>query len=144
MSGSIVLGLDVPADPARVYEILSTTEGQRGFWTADCEVSAGNARFGFAEAPVDLVATVSTVPGKLVRMTVTSGFPFWVGSTWEWELSGPARAQSGTGVLFRHHGFEDGYPETDLAHTAQAWAMITDRLGKFATSGEPQPFFAAA
>jgi len=30
-----------------VFEILSTTQGQRGFWTADGEVSGDHARFGF-------------------------------------------------------------------------------------------------
>ena len=141
MDRSIVLAADVEADPARVFEILSTTEGQRGFWTADCEVSDGHARFGFPQAPVDLVTDVTTEPGRLVRMRVTTGFPFWEGSIWEWQLGDAARAQTGTGVLFRHYGFGDGYPEIELAHTAQAWAMITERLANYADSGTPQPYF---
>jgi uncharacterized protein YndB with AHSA1/START domain len=144
MNNAIVLAVDVQADPAQVFEMLSTTEGQRAFWTADCEVSDSSARFGFPAAPADLIATVSAEPGKLVRMTVTSGFPFWEGSTWEWELSGPARADSGTGVLFRHYGFGTGYPEIDLAHTAQTWALIMDRLAAFANTGKPAPLFPAS
>ncbi|WP_186762974.1 hypothetical protein [Lentzea tibetensis] len=46
------------------------------------------------------------------------GFPFWEGSTWEWELGEPARTESGTGVLFRHYGFGDGYAGIDLGHGA--------------------------
>jgi hypothetical protein len=42
--------LDVDADPSRVTEIRSTRQGQHAFWTADCDVSAGPARFGFAQA----------------------------------------------------------------------------------------------
>jgi len=141
MSRSITLAVDIDADPAAIVEILSTTEGQRGFWTADCDVSADHARFGFAAAPVDLETDVTTEPGKLVRMHVTSGFPFWEGSTWEWEVGEATRAETGTGVLFRHYGFGDGYPETDLGHTAQTWALILDRLAKYATTGTPQPFF---
>jgi len=144
MDRSITLAVDVPTDAARIFEIVSTTEGQRAFWTADCDVSAGRARFGFAQAPVDLEADVTTEPDKLVRMHVTSGFPFWEGSTWEWELGPAARAEGGTGVLFRHHGFGAGYPEIDLGHTAQTWALILDRLARYATDGEPQPFFPAA
>src|SRR5215472_17304538 len=109
MDRSIILATDVDADRDRVFETLSTTEGQRGFWTADCEVSAGHARFDFPQAPVDLLAEVTTEPGKLVRMRVSSGFPFWQGSTWEWELGDAARGESGTGVLFRHYGFGEGY-----------------------------------
>jgi len=141
MTRSITLAVDVPADPASVFETLSTTEGQRAFWTADCEVSADQARFGFAAAPVDLEVTVSAEAGKLVRMHVTSGFPFWDGSTWEWELGAPARTETGTGVLFRHYGFGEGYPETDLGHTAHTWASILDRLVAYHATGTAQPFF---
>ena len=143
MDRAIILATDVGANPARVFEVLSTTQGQQCFWTADCEVSGSRARFGFPQAPVDLLADVATEPGKLVRMRVTSGFPFWEGSTWEWELGEAARAETGTGVLFRHHGFGEGYAEIDFAHTAQTWALILDRLARYLTSGTPQPFFPA-
>jgi len=53
------------------------------------------------------------------------------------------RTQTGTGVLFRHHGFAEGYPEIEFAHTAQVWAMILDRLTRDAETGTPQPFFPA-
>jgi hypothetical protein len=143
MGQSITLAVDVDADPGRLFEILTTTEGQRGFWTEDCDVSAGRARFGFPSTPVDLEVDVSADTGKIVRMHVTSGFPYWEGSTWEWELGTAQRADSGTGVLFRHYGFGEGYPEADLGHTAQTWAMVMDRLSKYAASGTPQPLMPA-
>ncbi|MEP6816488.1 MAG: hypothetical protein ABI873_13145 [Marmoricola sp.] len=143
MSNTISLAVDVEANTEHVFETLSTTEGQRAFWTADCEVSTDTARFGFAAAPVDLIASGTTEPGKLVRMTVTSGFPFWEGSTWEWEIGEATRAAAGTGVLFRHYGFGDGYAEIDLAHTAQTWALVLDRLASYVDTGTEQPFFPA-
>ena len=143
MDRSIILAADVEADRARVFEILSTTQGQQGFWTADCEVTQSHARFGFPQAPADLLTDVATEPGKLVRMRVTAGVPFWEGSTWEWEISQAARAAAGTGVLFRHYGFGEGYAEIDFAHTAQTWALILARLASYLTSGTPQPFFPA-
>lgn len=144
MDRSITLAVDVSADAARLFEILSTSDGQRAFWTADCDVSADHARFGFPQAPVDLETSVTLEPGKLVRMRVSSGFPFWEGSTWEWELGPATRAELGTGVLFRHSGFGEGYPEADLGHTAQTWAMILDRLAQYADGGAARPFFPAA
>ena len=144
MDRSIILAADVEADRGRVFEVLSTTEGQRAFWTADCDVSADRARFGFAQAPMDLVTDVVTEPGKLVRMRVTSGFPFWEGSTWEWELGEASRAATGTSVLFRHYSFGEGYAEIDLGHTAQTWAQILQRLAGYLATGIPQPFFPAA
>ena len=122
MSRTMTLAVDVTANPHRVFDILSSTEGQRAFWTADCEVSADRARFGFAQAPVDLLTDVTAEPGKLVRMRVTAGFPFWEGSTWEWELGPATRAASGTGRAVPALRFRRGYPETDLGHTAQTWA----------------------
>jgi uncharacterized protein YndB with AHSA1/START domain len=144
MSRSTVLSVDVAADPARVFEILSTTEGQRAFWTDDCEVSGDRGRFSFAASPVDLEVDVTTEPAKLVRMQVTSGFPFWEGSTWEWELGLATRAESGTNVLFRHYGFAEGYSEADHGHTAQTWALVLDRLARYVETGTPQPLFRAA
>jgi hypothetical protein len=47
-------------------------------------------------------------------------------------------------VLFRHYGFGAGYSEIDLAHTAQTWALVLDRLGTYANTGEPAPFFLEA
>ena len=82
MSHSIILGLNVDAPLERVFEILTLTEGQKSFWTEDCEVSSDHARFGFVEAPVDLEVSVKQEPNRLVQMKVTSGFPFWDGSTW--------------------------------------------------------------
>jgi uncharacterized protein YndB with AHSA1/START domain len=144
MTRTITLAVDVPADAARVFEILSTTDGQRAFWTADCDVTSDSARFGFPEAPVDLETTVTTEPEKLVRMRVTSGFAFWEGTTWEWELGPATRAGSGTGVLFRHYGFAEEYPEIELGHIAQTWAMIMARLVEHVETGAPVPFFPAA
>jgi len=144
MDPTIRLATDVDEDSSSVFAALSTTGGQRAFWTADCDVSADHARFGFRQSPADLVADVVTEPGRLVRMTVRTGFPYWQGSTWEWELTRPARAETGTGVLFRHYGFGDGYPEIELAHTAQTWALILQRLAGYLASGQPQPFFPAA
>jgi hypothetical protein len=144
MQRAITLAVDVAVDAARVQEVLTTTEGQAAFWTANCDVSEQHARFGFPGAPVDLNATVTVEAGKLVRMRVDSGFPFWQDSTWEWELSPAGRAEGGTSVLFRHYGFGDGYAEMDLGHTAQTWALIHDRLVRFLADGAPQPFFPAA
>lgn len=144
MERAITLATDVAADRSAVFELLSTTDGQRSFWTADCDVSSDRARFGFAVAPVDLETTVTAEAGKLVRMHVESGFPFWEGSTWEWELGDAQRAESGTSVLFRHYGFGDGYPEADLGYTAQTWALILERLGTVAATGEPAPYFPAS
>lgn len=141
MSHTIILGENVDAPRERVFEILTTTEGHRSFWTEDCDVSGDHARFGFVEAPVDLEVSVHSEPNTLVRMTVISGFPYWDGSTWEWELNKNGEEENSTTVIFRHYGFGEGIDENNVGGTAQTWAMSLDRLTKFIATGVAQPYF---
>ena len=143
MSHRIILATNVDAAPARVFEILSTTEGQRAFWTSDCEVAADHARFGFEEAPVDLTVSVRHEENRLVQMQVQSGFPNWVGSTWEWELTPNDDHANCTTVIFRHYDFGEGIEENDLGGTAQTWAMVLHHLAKYVATGMAQPYFTA-
>jgi hypothetical protein len=137
----IALAVTVEGSRRDVFNVLRTTEGQRAFWTTDCDVRDADARFGFLQAPVDLVVTVSLVEDALVSMTVTSGFPGWVGSTWQWSLSASPDDDDLTVVQFRHFGFESGHGEDAVAYTAQTWAMILERLARYMKSGVADPFF---
>jgi hypothetical protein len=138
----VALAANVKGRPSEVYDILRTTEGQKGFWTSDCELDEDHGRFSFVEAPVDLNVSISLVADELVRMKVDAGFPGWVGSTWEWSLRANPDSPDETSVQFRHYDFEEDYAEASVAFTAQSWAMILDRLARYATSGVPDPFFA--
>jgi hypothetical protein len=82
---------------------------------------------------------VEVVDGKSVHYSIESGFPFWNGSVFEWELGPALRAESGTNLIFRHRDFEDGYPETDLAFTSQTWALIQQTIKAYAEGGTPGP-----
>ncbi len=142
MTLRIALATTVGASRSKVYDVLRLTEGQRGFWTSDCELDDGHGRFGFLEAPVDLNVSISLVADELVRMKVESGFPGWNGSTWEWVLSSHHDEPGETNVQFRHYDFEPSYTESDMAYTAQSWAMILDRLAHYVKTGVADPFFA--
>ena len=137
----IALATTVDAEPSTVYDVLRTTAGQRAFWTTDCELDDLHGRFGFAQAPVDLSVAISLVANELVRMNVESGFPGWNGSTWEWSLHAHHDDASKTDVQFRHYDFEAGHGESEVAYTAQSWAMILERLARYLTSGVADPFF---
>lgn len=142
MALRIALATTVESPPSKVYDVLRSTDGQKAFWTSDCELDDHHGRFGFLEAPVDLNVSIALVADALVRMKVESGFPGWNGSTWEWALSAHHDAPERTHVQFRHYDFEPGYEESDLAYTAQSWAMILDHLARYVKSGVPDPFFA--
>jgi hypothetical protein len=141
MERRIALAATVSAPRTAVFEAIRSSEGQRSFWTSDCELTDTTGRFGFAQAPVDLNVTIATRRNELVSMTVSSGFPGWEGSTWSWSLSSDVEHPDVTAVQFRHVDFEDGYTEDALAFTAQSWAMILSHLVRFMESGVPMPFF---
>ena len=101
---------DRGASRSKVYDVLRLTEGQRGFWTSDCELDDGHGRFGFLEAPVDL--NVSDLTGRR-RAREDEGR---VGLS----RVGTGRRGSGcsvpittrrseTNVQFRHYDFESSY-----------------------------------
>ncbi len=135
----IVLAIDVDAEAKKLFDILTTTEGMAAVWTSDCDVDESSARFGFAGAPMDLECRVNVEDERLVRFTVDSGFPYWNGSLFEFELGPAAQAERGTNVLFRHRDFEDGFPEQDRGMVAQVWASILQALKAYAETGTPQP-----
>jgi hypothetical protein len=54
MDRATTLAIDVEAAPDRVFEILSSTDGQRGCWTSGCDVSPDRARFGSEGARLTL------------------------------------------------------------------------------------------
>jgi hypothetical protein len=137
----IALGATLNATRETVYAVLCSSEGQRSFWTSDCDLTDTTGRFGFAQAPVDLNVAIAKTPNESVSMNVTSGFPGWNGSTWSWSLSSDDENPHVTGVQFRHVDFESDYSEDALAYTAQSWAMILDHLARFMESGEAKPFF---
>jgi hypothetical protein len=140
MEYRISLAIRAEGPRRKVFDVLRTTQGHQAFWTTDCELTDVHGRFGFREAPLDLNVTVSLVEDELVSMTVTSGFPGWNGSTWQWALS-EAPDDDATIVQFRHFGFEPGHAEDAVGFTAQTWAMILERLARYIKSDAPDPFF---
>ena len=139
MSRTITLAVDVDADPTRVFEILSTTEGQRGVLDRGLRrVRTTAPGSGSPQAPVDLLVDVTTEPGKLVRMQVTSGFPFWEGSTWEWELGPATRAESGHRASCSvTTGSPTATPRPTSATPPRPGPMVLDRLARYVDTGHP-------
>ncbi|HEX6208351.1 MAG TPA: hypothetical protein VF058_08345, partial [Actinomycetota bacterium] len=57
MGREMMFAVDIEAEPAAVFEALSTEPGLESFWTSNCDArpEVGSvARFGFGKAPMDL------------------------------------------------------------------------------------------
>jgi uncharacterized protein YndB with AHSA1/START domain len=142
MAADILHAVEIEASPDKVYEAVSTKEGLASFWTSDCDADpevGSVARFRFPQAPVDQRMRVDALePGKRVAWMAQGDFPLWEGTSVSWKME---PSEAGTGLLFRHSGWSDGYPERDWAGVNWVWAQVVARLKGYAESGEPQPFF---
>jgi uncharacterized protein YndB with AHSA1/START domain len=136
----------VDADPEAVYDALATQEGLAGNWTdqlAVPEEPGEVARFGFGpdwakqlEVRIDALE-----PGRRIVWTPVGGFPGWVGTSIEWELT---RAEGGgTVVQFRHTGWPEDAADGEMAMCGYTWAMIIDRLAAQVADGRREPYFTA-
>jgi uncharacterized protein YndB with AHSA1/START domain len=142
MGCDVRLAVEIEAQPATVFEAITTHKGEAGFWTSDnqTEPKKGSvATFRFPEAPVPARMRVDELePGRRVAWSSLGDFPGWKGTPVTWDLE---EKDGKTHLMFRHVGFGDDYPEHDLASITWVWAMVLGRLKGYAETGTPQPFF---
>ncbi len=142
MTRDILLGIEIHADPATVFDPITTKDGLSSFWTSDtvAEPAVGSeARFGFPGAPVPLRMRVDELDRPTeVRWTCLGDFPFWEGTTVTWKL-GPEPEHGGTRLLFTQTGFPDEQPDWDHATIVHTWAAILERLKQLAETGTATP-----
>lgn len=107
---TIVQSTEISASPGKVYEAIKTTEGNRGWWTRDCEVGQAvgdRAVFRFDAGKTVMKFRVDALePGHLVEWTCTGheGNPEWQGTKVSFRLI-PTGA--GTRVDFAHTGWRE-------------------------------------
>jgi uncharacterized protein YndB with AHSA1/START domain len=143
MGREMMFAVDVGADPAAVFDAVSTQDGLRSFWTpdADAEPEVGSiARFGFEGAPVNLKMRIDRLePGSEVAWTCMGDFPHWGGTEVRWRMA-PNPDGPGTRVTFSHTGWPADQPEHDYASVSYTWAQVVARLHDVLESGRPDPY----
>lgn len=127
----------VSAPAARVYAAIATSEGNRGWWTADSTVDPRNskANFGFEKrAAVFHMRIDKLVPEREVVMTVTDGPPEWTGTTLRWRIEGDGQKSD---LRFTHGGWRE---LTDYcAGCNSMWGRLMYRLKDYVETGNPNP-----
>ena len=140
VSRSIVLAIDTAAEAAAVFRAISSRDGLAAFWTPTVGGSSSigeTLRFGFAEAPVELEMVVtSSEEGSLVDWECRGPWPNWGGTNVSWTL---ADSVTGSMVVFRHDGWEDGVADAELGSVALTWAMTLQSLRAYVETGVPAP-----
>ena len=128
----------IDADPAKVYAALSTSDGNRGWWTADSRVEqkvGGKAEFGFDKRGMVFRMSVDKLtPGKEVVMSCHGDHPEWDGTKLTWTI---ANDGDQTFVRFTHSGWKS---MTEFCASCNSmWGNLLFRLKQFVESGRPDP-----
>jgi len=81
----------INASPAKVYAAIATSEGNRGWWTADSTVDSkigGDATFGFDQRGTVFHMTINKLSDREVVMSCRGDPAEWNGTTLAWRIEG--------------------------------------------------------
>lgn len=131
--------ISVGAAPERVFDAVTTTEGLRGWWTAEAEaepVEGSIAAFGFFDRAVVFRMRIDELdrPAR-VRWTCVGDFDEWEGTRLEFELR---EAREGTtDVTFTHSGWAstEGY----FRQCNTDWGRLMYHLKDYVETGRSAP-----
>jgi uncharacterized protein YndB with AHSA1/START domain len=125
------VGIDAPVE--KVYETLTTLEGNRGWWDSN---AAGDAKKGglltfFRNWDFKVV---ETKPNELVKWKCVRGAGEWLNTEIVFQL---AHKQGQTFVLFTHADWEK--PVEFMHHCSTKWATFLLSLKQLLETGKGRP-----
>lgn len=130
--------IEIDAPPAQVYEALATTEGLRGWWTADSRADpnvGGAAEFGFdSRGTVFRMRIEELKPSARVVWACLGEPDEWTGTRLVWEL---APEEGGTALRFTHAGWRS--PTPYFASCNSMWGSLMFRLKDYVEGKRPGP-----
>lgn len=126
----------IQASPERIFEVISTAEGIRQWWTRDVELDArvgGEGVFGFYNRRFrpSIKVTAMTSPEYLEWEVLRQA---WPGKTIAFDLKLDA---PGTALSFAHRGFPDANEAYASANTR--WGFYLASLKSYIEKGKGAP-----
>ena len=129
----IVHRVGIGASPAKVYEVLTTLEGNRRWWDSNATGDAGLGGVITFFQSHDM-KVVEAVPGELVKWKVVRGMPEWLGTEITFRL---VYKEQQTFVLFTHAGWRE---QVELMHHCSTrWAIFLLSLKALLETGKGRP-----
>jgi uncharacterized protein YndB with AHSA1/START domain len=128
----------ISASPAKVYAAVVTTDGNRGWWTADSKVDSrvgGEAEFGFDRRGMVFRMTVDKLtPNQEVVMSCHGDHPEWNGTTLTWIVE---KQGNESALTFTHSGWKS---MTEFCASCNSmWGQLMFRLKGFVEGNNPGP-----
>jgi uncharacterized protein YndB with AHSA1/START domain len=139
----IVHELYIAAPPQRVFDVINSAGGERGFWTDQVEYeprTGATALFGFGpDGETTFHFRLDVIdPPRTLEWSCVEGPPEWRGTRVRWLLQ-PAEGEK-TRLRFEHLDWASQYGA--LASCNFTWARVLQRLDALVTRGEVNPVFA--
>jgi len=141
----IVTQLEIAAAPSEVYRAITTTEGERAWWTTDCEVAGqvgGQAAFRFNRmggepGTAEMRFRIDKLePERTVEWTCTANQhnPDWQDTRVVFTLS---RTAAGTRLDFAHTGWRERNKVYDAC--VGGWNHFMNSLKSYLETGKGDP-----
>ncbi len=132
--------ITIQAAPDRVFKVLSTAEGLKGWYTPQLEGSVGEGKdvvFKFAGQEPFRWRVVESTPNSQLRWECVAGPGAAAGTTATFRLSD--KGDGRTSVEFDH----DGWPESDPSFTTcnTFWGILMGHLKNYVETAKPTPAF---
>ena len=125
----------ITANPASVYDALTTIDGLAGWWTTDTSGDPDDTiRFRFGDVGGFDLEVVDVRPDELVLWEVVDGPREWIGTRIRFELK---QEDGFTIVLFRHEGWHE--PVEFMYHCSTKWATFLMSLKQLVETGTGVP-----
>jgi len=124
------VGIDTSVD--KVYETLTTLEGNRGWW--DSRARGDGHKGGVLTFFEHDFQVTDAVPGELVKWKCVRGSPEWLGTEITFQL---AHKKDQTFVLFKHAGWKE--PVEFMHHCSTKWATFLLSLKALLETGKGRP-----
>lgn len=142
---SITTSIDIAASPEKIYQAITTTEGERAWWTTDCEVGkkvGDQATFRFdpmggKQGTTEMRFNIDRLDrDALVRLTCTGNEnnPDWQDTEITFVL---APHDKGTRLGFAHTGFRAKTPNYEAC--VGGWTHFIQSLKSYAETGKGTP-----
>jgi uncharacterized protein YndB with AHSA1/START domain len=134
----LVHSIPVKASAAKVFAAIATTEGNRGWWTADSNVDSkvgGKAIFGFENKGAIFRMTVDKlIADREVVMSCHGDNPEWNGTTLSWRMTSEGDQ---TILRFTHSGWKS---MSDFCASCNSmWGHLMFRLKAYAETDRADP-----
>jgi uncharacterized protein YndB with AHSA1/START domain len=134
-------GIEISAEPSKVYEALMSQEGLTGWWTSDSSVpepeKGSKAEFGFNNRAVVFQMKIEKIQNpKLVVWNCVGGPSEWKGTKLKWQIT---PIEGGSELRFTHSKWKNTGKYFRMCNST--WGELMYRLKAYAERGERKPLF---